>query len=275
MGNRRREYDLTMFDTRNLDRQEVLSLLPRTIYKYFSINEYTIRVIEEGRLWFSSPKSFNDPFDCKVSINFGSNKKEIIDSLDKFLPSEMIPVFKNPDMERFFDNPVLANNLLNKMSATAFDDFLGVCCFSEMADIPLMWAHYANSHKGICLEFANDQPCFIRDNIIPVNYYSEYPEFVIQDENSNNLYMFLMQLIASKSYDWDYEYEWRAITEQGGNTLYEFDKSNLIGVVFGINTEESTSNKIRSIIEKSGYPNVVFKKAFLSEKKYQLDIREI
>lgn len=264
-----------MFDTRNLSRQEILSLLPEKLYKYYSINKNTLKVIEEGKLWFSTPMAFNDPFDCKVTINFGSTREEIINSLDKFLPSKFNHFVKDPDMVNFFDNPIEANKLLNTIFSYAFDDCLGVCCFSEMPNIPLMWSHYAGSHSGICLEFDNKQSGFIRDNLIPVNYYSEYPKFNIKNDELNDFHMFLMQLIASKSYDWDYEFEWRAITEQGGSALYKFDKANLSGVIFGINTEDCHVKEISSLIRESGYENVSFKKASLSENKYLIDINEI
>jgi len=87
--------------------------------------------------------------------------------------------------------------------------------------------------------------------------------------------MFLMQLICSKSYDWDYEYEWRAITEQGGNKSYEFDKSILSGVIFGINTEDNLIKDISNLINESGYKDVLFQKAVLSEMQYKITIQNL
>jgi len=110
---RRRYYDLEIFDTRELNRDKAISFLPKKIYKYFSINKNTLRVIREGQLWFSTPKSFNDPFDCKVKIGFGNTRDEIIDNLTKFLPEKFNHIISDPEMSNFFDNPNLANKLLN------------------------------------------------------------------------------------------------------------------------------------------------------------------
>ncbi|SNZ01674.1 DUF2971 domain-containing protein [Flagellimonas pacifica] len=270
-GDRKRNYDLTDFDTRNLDPQDVVSLLPKRIFKYFSINDNTLDVIRHGRLWYSSPKAFNDPFDCKVRIDFGTNKSEILKNLNDFLPDDLGHLWSGEEMIGIFDDPKKANTLLNQIFSTGFNDHLGVCCFSEIPNIPLMWSHYASSHSGICLEFGMETPNFIRENLIPVNYYSEYPEFVLS-ENSGDLYMFLMQLIASKSHDWDYEFEWRSITEEGGNRLYGFDKASLKGIIFGVNTSEEHMDGIKELISKSGYRDVQFKKAVLDDKRFGLKI---
>ena len=39
------------------------------IFKYYSYDSYLKKVLQENALWFSCPKEFNDPFDCRYSIN--------------------------------------------------------------------------------------------------------------------------------------------------------------------------------------------------------------
>ena len=35
-----------------------------------------------------------------------------------------------------------------------------VYCLSAKGDLPLVWAHYADCHRGVCLEFSTDNSFF-------------------------------------------------------------------------------------------------------------------
>jgi hypothetical protein len=49
----------------------------------------------------------------------------------------------------------------------------GVACFSAAADNLLLWAHYADGHRGFCLEFDTSDPVF--EKIQRVGYTQEWP----------------------------------------------------------------------------------------------------
>jgi hypothetical protein len=36
-------------------------------------------------------------------------------------------------------------------------DRAGVACFSALPDDLLMWAHYADKHRGVCLKFVGNR----------------------------------------------------------------------------------------------------------------------
>jgi len=40
------------------------------IYRYRSIDDHTIEGLKNNEFYFSSPKEFNDPFDCKSKFTF-------------------------------------------------------------------------------------------------------------------------------------------------------------------------------------------------------------
>ena len=58
----------------------------------------------------------------------------------------------------------------------------GVCCFSEKKDDILMWSHYADGHKGFCLEFIT--PKHNRDQ--EVIYNQERLSARFKEKYSNN-----------------------------------------------------------------------------------------
>lgn len=97
-----------------------------------------------------------------------------------------------------------------------------ITCFSERNNSILMWSHYGNLHKGVCLEFENDiNPLYI------VNYSNEKPKFNIElatkividaklkhkkPSLNDNLRENIISLFKTKSKDWEYEKEVRFIT---------------------------------------------------------------
>jgi hypothetical protein len=101
-----------------------------------------------------------------------------------------------------------------KQFNTGIGAALRIACFSERNDSILMWSHYADHHKGICVEYETrllslpDAIGFLH----PVNYHPElfdateyfcsYPE--------NNPWM-LWIAACHKSPEWAYELEWRFI----------------------------------------------------------------
>ena len=96
------------------------------IYKYFPLNKNSIDSLSNDYLWFSKPRFFNDPFDCNM---------EVIKYYNDFVNSILKLGEDTQD--------IIINNTKE----------FGICCFSETNDNIHMWAHYADSHKGICVEY--------------------------------------------------------------------------------------------------------------------------
>lgn len=274
MGLRQRNSKVITVDTKKSARSEILKLLPGKIYKYYSINEYTFNVLENNSLWFSSPYRFNDPFDCKINVNFGKTKKEIIENLTNFFSEMLVDDETKEKFENFARKTKRFNKLFNTMLHYAFDERVGVCCFSEIPNSALMWAHYGNSHTGLCLIFENRRKNFIRNNLLPVQYLKEYPKFNLSEININDFQSFLLHVISSKCHDWDYEFEWRAIIETGGNKSYAFQKNILKGIIFGINTTTEHKNEIKKIIRKKKYDDIKYYQAEIGKNDYLIKLRK-
>jgi hypothetical protein len=95
-----------------------------------------------------------------------------------------------------------------------------ICSFSERNDSIVMWGHYADSHKGFCMEYAtSDLDDFRRHALFPVIYSDELFDATRHVVRSmaggtfNNLYGMLAA--SRKSVDWSYEKEWRLILPWG------------------------------------------------------------
>jgi hypothetical protein len=79
-----------------------------------------------------------------------------------------------------------------------------IYCLTPDPCSTLMWSHYTDKHRGICLEFGAGNVLF--SEALEVIYRSEYPSWVPQEMEQSAFEMFL-----TKSDDWKYEKEFRII----------------------------------------------------------------
>ena len=241
--------------------------LPQYLYKYRAINDNTKKIIENNQLWFSKPADFNDPFDCKIIPETNNTLADVITYLEENttnVPKHEITTLA----QSFIKNPVE----LDRIVKTAVDNVIsksGVCCFSEINDNILMWSHYSEDHKGICLKFdvLQDSQFFIYP--LRVDYLDTYPRINYIKQNKE----FVNVLIRSKSNDWIYEKEIRVYKRE--SKLYDFKKEALVEVIFGCKAESDEIDKFKDLVNQNGYNNVVFKKAKLKDFEYGLDFEII
>lgn len=131
-----------------------------------------------------------------------------------------------------------------------FDDFIflsidikkyGIWCGSMTATCPVMWGHYANNHKGVCLEYE----LFDSDNNHCINYPKDIPFKLIGlnytnqpldvfSLTSNELIELTDVIINTKYEKWDYEKEIRLIHQDQG--LVKFNSKSLKRIIFGYRT---------------------------------------
>ena len=138
---------------------------------------------------------------------------------------------------------------------------MGISCLSESCDSLLMWAHYANNHKGICVEYElleiNKQLHF---SPIPVLYSDKRADFFTfnQDTIDADTTRIFIESITSKSSDWNYEKEWRIIRDDSacGNNWNSDKKGALLdmirpkSVIMGCMVQPEFEERIRDYCEK-------------------------
>lgn len=99
-----------------------------------------------------------------------------------------------------------------------------VACFTESPYSMLMWAHYANNHQGICIEY--EVPSYVDPyipmfhNLMPVIYSNERVPIIEQCVRSlqppgltaDILWDIYKYGLLTKSIDWKYQNEWRLVS---------------------------------------------------------------
>lgn len=99
----------------------------------------------------------------------------------------------------------------------------------------LLWAHYANSHKGFCIEYDLDKlinsknASFDVRNQINVEYKNDRPEVF----ESDTLFDVQQKVFGTKSLAWEYENEIRLVFNTDGKK--SFSKEAVSSIYFGLN----------------------------------------
>lgn len=135
-----------------------------------------------------------------------------------------------------------------------------------------MWSHYAESHKGICLEFNNKRESDFNKlkKFTPVNvqYKSKLPNIYSQEEFESNKWFWI------KSNLFKYEGEVRIIRrvkKARSGSAFAFPKKYLTKIIFGVNTTEETIQLIKDILlNQYELDNIDFEKMYIDVKNWQL-----
>lgn len=124
-------------------------------------------------------------------------------------------------------------------------------CFAEVCDSILMWSYYANSHKGVCIEFdlskldtnesINKE---ILRNLTKVHY-SPVRSDLLRSVQEQQEYNFLV----SKADVWSHEHEWRLICETGEEYL-PFDCVSKVFLGVNFDKEMKSYPELEKICKK-------------------------
>jgi hypothetical protein len=224
------------------------------LYKYLSPSR--IKVLREREIRFTPPGSFNDPFDCRPPATFSIRvDHEVQLDLDAAIDFGAVQ-FKNlsfstsarvvlrtwPQEEAIPDRPSAFSadqkvnvgatesvsetlELHGGFAARAAEPGIGVLSLSERWDSALMWAHYAESHRGFVLgiDGASDflqgldvatlpsshEPGsdIVAPPVSPVSYIERQVSPIRHREVDRAI---TYQDCLLKGSDWSYEKEWRA-----------------------------------------------------------------
>lgn len=195
------------------------------LYKYRALSSYAIDDIVNGSLTLSSIGEFNDIFDGAIH-QYGT--EEEIKKASEEDWKEYESLLKNtPDLKLLLNRKYIIDNSQKHYkteSRLKFRelDYLGtyVCCFSKNNNSTLMWSHYADSNKGICIEYDFNNllsDSLIRNSIFPV-LYTKKPIDVsdLVDDGGSKAYEYpvdaaVLCTALNKSDVWSYEQEWRLV----------------------------------------------------------------
>lgn len=190
-----------------------------SVFKYrggdWTIVKRDLSSLSKNQLYAAPFSSLNDPFESTVIVdNESFDVGGLILSRSRRVKPEHTQKF--------------TSNL--KDAADKFVNItknFGVYSLSRTATDELLWAHYANSHQGFCLEFDLDKLMTYKmegEKVLDVDYASCPPvismaELVDFGESQDGLFK---KLVATKSNRWNYEQEIRVCVGEPGSKEYDF-----------------------------------------------------
>lgn len=178
------------------------------LYYYTSL-KYGLAAIRDQRIKISHFDALNDPFDfIGVATDTEEQRKQVEERRDR----------------------LKTNN--------------GLICMSETWKSPLLWGHYADCHKGVCLIFNVDDSSKWR-KVKYTDQRKSLDDFGVDTINDLKGEDFTT-LCSTKFKAWEYEQEWRLFPKLrparkdfvDGNFFYKFSDNDgeimrLDGIIFG------------------------------------------
>jgi hypothetical protein len=251
---------------------------PSSFYKYRSMSgdaaARTEEIVLGNEIYFARPSSFNDPFDLRPSFSLAATperqREDFIRMSRKFEP-HLSEEERQAAAQLVMETSLSTENIqattdgIQAMHNMAMNE-IGVCCVSASRADVLMWSHYADAHRGVCLEFdgngklmAHAQQISYSEVRVPINSYEDS-----QDQMTT-------KSLLTKSAQWKYEDEWRLIRYAKGPGKVKFRPENLTGIIVGAQADRSVLEAVRAWNKQRTAPVQLFR-ARVSRTHFAVEI---
>jgi hypothetical protein len=243
------------------------------LYKYFNISnlKYFEDLFCKNLLYFPCPLTFNDPFDCRLNIDTNYSNDELLEILENEININYPGLSVENKRKRInaaLNDTELKDNLIKNYERyrNSLLEDCGVQCMTEKHLNLLMWSHYSNCHKGICVEFdTNEMLKHVNDKIWcnKVIYKKEYPSLkVVFNNDQNKIDKFGTSILRIKSNDWSYEKEWRivfpSVTKFYPNRLIPIPKESIKKIFLGLEMEDNCKYNLVKLIKVNYAKDQIF-----------------
>jgi hypothetical protein len=228
---------------------------PSILYRYRALRDadadekYLKPIFDKLELYFPSRLELNDPYECIVP-DLASVPRRLLDPFIRKRATRLLQPFRlDRRQRRERIKHLLKTETLGLVRSDIQGqvDKAGILSLSERCEDILMWSHYANGHRGLCLGFASSDNDLFFGRALPVVYSAARPVFDPRDDD----FRASEKVVLTKSEHWSYEREWR-ITETRGKGSYVFPSETLRTVIFGCRATEADKEKVRNWIKDAG-----------------------
>lgn len=233
---------------------------PKYLYKYRSISnnhdlaaDFSLTNLINCEAIFSSRVNFNDLFDSKIQLikPLPKHIKELSLLCEK---SKKLMLLSCIHKGKFTPAGERLLSEIDKQFTKQLDSY-AFTCLSSRADSNLMWSHYADSHRGFCIEFKSE---FL--NAAKVTYADTIPSLKtidllkvnVFDDPFEKLGNDILAALCTKLKEWEYESEYRVIAskelaEFKGPPFFKkvpYDQQWIESVIFGCRIDKMIKNYI-------------------------------
>jgi len=237
---------------------------PEALYRYRSLERlaYCLEELRDGYVFLNNPADFNDPYDSALSASAEQSRNRV---LEKF------------GLE---------------YDSSSFRNLVRVGCFTTNPNSVVMWSHYANQHKGICIEFSGSSMLSNAEFfklLHPVRYterlfdlvqvFSPLISEIEPDEVFSpgtpefNADCYPILAACHKSSEWKYEDEWRLVfLDPAGRIEPKFSLEardiKPSRIIFGAKINKADEAAIKELAEKISVQTV---NADLAKDRFKIE----
>jgi hypothetical protein len=234
------------------------------------------QIMVDSELWLSSPRDFNDPFDTtgsfKIKGTSAKRSSHIKALVQNYAPAGATAAAIRQAYDRLAG---LTDSEILSMLRPSFEkqrDSTGVICFVEgdPRDV-LMWSHYAADHKGVCLQFEPARDLFTFGRALTVQYVRHYPVV-----NWLKGKYEMERILRRKHPRWKYEAERRIIQIGAARSVFNYNPSALVGLLFGCAADDKVIKATKAVLAAradAGLPDLKLYRAEKHKSRYELVIK--
>lgn len=241
------------------------------LYKYQPINERRINNLLKNQLYFSNPKDFKDPDDCKIQIYYEGTERKWIEHYKRnhgYSENKIKNIIQQALNKGFFqkkDNLILYDPEYEGHSEAYRNLLHGgmhvkslplVTCFCGDPDNAYMWRDYADNQKGFCLCFKSTS---MKDQLHTLTFNSkeEYIRPVIYEKMPQTRLNFLNpedrakidKRLITKNPEYITENEYRIMISTQRN-LNIYRRKELESIIFGFHIDLKKEMEIYDIAKR-------------------------
>ncbi len=246
------------------DDNYILNIIKRPLYSFRKINKFTISDLVNNEITLSTPKTFNDPYDTLL-YPFLNYRKRVIFEKSNYIIDPYIKAYEPIRIRCFARDTNILPAFKNR----------------------LMWSHYADGHKGICVIYKFD--------LSPYRVLQTYPkiktitkwieekyenEIVFSDKEKESKQL----LLATKHLEWKYENEIRlfhydpTITKELQHIQIPLEKleGKIKAIIFGSRCSVKDEQTIRELFKGQDFFFKILKIEQIedSDNIYQMKIND-
>ncbi len=294
------------------------------VYKY--VSPALLSVLQDWLVRFTQAIEFNDPFEMRPHISRIASDELLNRKAEEGFEGYVLRTYNHMPFavrRKISSGEFMRHHLKDKIkyleqykaqviegalpeakarAERMINENIGVFCVAERPDDLLMWAHYADGHRGFVLEFDADAEFFHQQDppewvsedeegtkafreeyglLRPVQYSSSRPSIILMEpENFNHLYM--------KSDHWAYEREHRMLMplsyavqriERSARPpvcLFPLPPSAVTRILLGCNMHSDHQRRVLELLSRcNGASHTKVEHAYLDDERFELLFRPL
>ncbi len=261
--------------------------IPNRLYKYRDFSNHTLDMILSDNVYFADPITFNDPLDTRPSLEIDLDESQLEDIVRRLVerstriqmeaaadtigyhgPDTMAhikrqsrrkadrlieeidyhatnPYYDSEDRKRFLLGHYIEKELLRQYDK-------GVVSLAERVTCPLMWSHYGDQHRGVCIGYSVPPSA---DDLYKVKYggsrliETSKVAAMLNGDDTARVQVYEAVLLR-KARSWSYEREWRLIGRRGlRDSPLEMEE-----IIFGMRCTQSAKYAVMKVMQNRERP---------------------